>query len=139
MAAISVQGTDIKWGAAGQTATLNDITQATNINITLPQGEFRESTHLNSTSKEFVPVIKGGWSIDFDLELDTSDTQHSALLDELVAASFTKKTWRVTGVTNLGTFTGEGWAESGSLEYQVKELGKIKVKVTGTGAMTYAA
>jgi len=84
-------------------------------------------------------VIKGGWSIDFDLELDTSDTQHSALLDELVAASFTKKTWRVTGVTNLGTFTGEGWAESGSLEYQVKELGKIKVKVTGTGAMTYAA
>lgn len=139
MAAHSVQGTDIKWGASGQTATLNDLIQATNINITLPQGQFRPSTHLNSTSEEFIPVIKGSWSIDFDLELDTSNAQHDALLTELVAASFTRKTWRVTGVTNLGTFTGEGWAAGASLEAQVMELGKIKVKVTGTGDLTYAA
>jgi len=139
MAAISAQGTDIKWGASGQTATLNDITQATNITVNLPGLEMREATHLGSTSKEFVPIIKGQWTLEFDLELDTSDTQHDALLTEIVSASATRKTWRVTGVTNLGTLTGEGWAEGGSLDLQVKELGKIKVKVNGTGALTYAA
>lgn len=139
MAAHSVQGTDIKWGASGQTATLNDIIQATNINLTLPQGQFRPATHLNSTSEEFLPVMKGSWKIAFDVELDTSNAQHDALLAELVSASFTKKTWRVTGVTNLGTFTGEGWAAGADFEAQVMEIGKIKVTVTGTGDLTYAA
>lgn len=134
----SAMGMDVKWGAAGQTATLNDVLQITDLTVNLPGLQTIDGTHMNSTNEEILPTINSLWTIQFTVRLKTGDAQHAALLAECVAATKTLFTFRVTGVTGLGTYTGEGYVYGNSASFQVKQTGMASFTVQGTGALTVA-
>ena len=95
-----------------------------------------DATNLDSSAREFLPGLKDNGSIDVTLHLDTQNTQHQTLLNEVGQASSTKN-YKLTFPNSNGNAVFAAWIQNAPVTGAVDQVVTVNASFRITGDVTW--